>query len=169
MSFCILALRIQLILTAATDYNNSETDSPDFTWTIPASILPATLSGNILLIDKFIEDPLDASNGKSIKDLLQARRKARAIKVRSARIASSPSSSNEAISGEPEVGADGEIIPNKRKKDKRSRVLKRGRGAARENENSGGDDEGKKSRKRAEKRAQEAVAYKSAQFVRTSV
>lgn len=144
-----------------------EPDSSDLTWVIPASILPSVLSADILLIDKFIQDPLDASNGKSIKDLLQARKKARAVKPRRAQLASS--SSDEAAAGgeeggAPLVGADGEIVmPRRKSVRKEQKSLKRGRTRVRSREVR--EESDKSSDLRAKKRADEAAAYKSAQFV----
>lgn len=53
-------------------------------WSIPAALLPSVLTADITMIDDFIADPLDSANGKSAKDLIQAKKKERVKKPRRA-------------------------------------------------------------------------------------
>lgn len=50
-------------------------DSSDVTWEIPATILPATLAGDLGIIEGFLLEPLDRETGKTAADLLQKKRK----------------------------------------------------------------------------------------------
>lgn len=50
-------------------------ESQDLVWSIPTSLLPATLDSDIKLIDNFLLDPVDP-NGKTAADLLRKKRKA---------------------------------------------------------------------------------------------
>lgn len=127
-------------------------DSTHLDWVIPESILPSTLEADVRLIDQFILDPLDASNGKSIRDLLQVQRKKQTKRVRRP-----VSSDSEAEKGGEENQAEGG------KKAKKSRSKKR---VAPWSESEG--DAAEKRKIRAKKRVEEAAAYKSAQFVRSS-
>lgn len=73
-------------------------------WSIPSSILPSELDGNIKVIQGFLLDPVDP-NGKSAADLLQKKRK---VTVRKRRILT-PDSEN----------SDGEVVAKPKQVKKR--------------------------------------------------
>lgn len=50
-------------------------DTNEVRWSVPATILPSTLDGDIRIIANFLLDPVDP-NGKSASELLRKKRKA---------------------------------------------------------------------------------------------
>lgn len=136
---------------ASADESFSVPESKELAWKIPASILPAALTSFIKIITDFILDPLDPSNGKSAKDLLQKKRKPRGKRVIAQYVGESD--------GEDEdFGQKTSRVKAKRSKARMVVV--------------GVDDDGENvleeevTTKRTKKRQQEQAAFKSAQFVR---
>lgn len=94
------------------------TDSGQLVWSVPASLTPSKLDGDIKIINDFLLDPVDPQNGKSASELLRKQRK-KPVR-RKKRIASDAESE-----GELEFDEDGEPIVKTRTKEKKKRQKKR--------------------------------------------
>ncbi|KWU43381.1 timeless-domain-containing protein, partial [Rhodotorula sp. JG-1b] len=87
-------------------------------WSVPASLTPSKLEGDIKIINDFLLDPVDPQNGKSASELLRKQRK-KPVR-RKKRIASDAESE-----GELEFDEDGEPIVKTKTKEKKKRQKKR--------------------------------------------
>ncbi|KAI5476063.1 hypothetical protein MNV49_000435 [Pseudohyphozyma bogoriensis] len=93
------------LLMRLLEWESSEVpESQELVWTIPATILPSKLDGDIRIINNFLLDPVDP-NGKTAADLLRKKRKA-PVRRRKPRI-------------DDEEGEDGETPAKKRQAKKK--------------------------------------------------
>lgn len=97
---------------------HTATDSGQLVWSVPASLTPSKLDGDIKIINDFLLDPVDPQNGKSASELLRKQRK-KPVR-RKKRIASDAESE-----GELEFDEDGEPIVKTKTKEKKKRQKKR--------------------------------------------
>ncbi|TKA58341.1 hypothetical protein B0A53_00079 [Rhodotorula sp. CCFEE 5036] len=98
--------------------SDEATDSGQLVWSVPASLTPSKLDGDIKIINDFLLDPVDPQNGKSASELLRKQRK-KPVR-RKKRIASDAESE-----GELEFDEDGEPIVKTKTKEKKKRQKKR--------------------------------------------
>ncbi|GAA5867194.1 hypothetical protein JCM3774_002365 [Rhodotorula dairenensis] len=94
------------------------TDLGQLVWTVPASLTPSKLDGDIKILNDFLLDPVDPQNGKSAAELLRKQRK-KPVR-RKKRIASDAESE-----GELEFDEDGEPVVKAKTKEKKKRQKKR--------------------------------------------
>lgn len=130
-------------------------------WLIPITQYPAQLDADVQMINDFLADPIDPSNGKTAADLLRKKRKA-PVRRKRRRLATDDEDgdADAAGSGDGDAGAGG----GKRKKGgqrKRKNVLS-------DTEDEDGEEREKTARKRTKKAQKEQVIYKSAQFINDS-
>ncbi|GAA5975641.1 hypothetical protein JCM10908_005228 [Rhodotorula pacifica] len=98
--------------------SDEASEAGQLVWSVPASLTPSKLDGDIKIINDFLLDPVDPQNGKSASELLRKQRK-KPVR-RKKRIASDAESEAEL-----EFDEDGEPIVKAKTKEKKKRQKKR--------------------------------------------